>query len=55
MEKFVEDLVTNANDLLWSSVLIVVLVALGLYFTVRMGSSSSGCCLKCSAFCSKTA
>ncbi|WP_029596238.1 alanine/glycine:cation symporter family protein [Exiguobacterium chiriqhucha] len=37
MEKFVEDLVTNANDLLWSSVLIVVLVALGLYFTVRMG------------------
>ncbi|WP_404353674.1 alanine/glycine:cation symporter family protein [Exiguobacterium aurantiacum] len=37
MEKFVEDLVSSANDLLWSSVLIVVLVALGLYFTVRMG------------------
>lgn len=37
MEKFVEGLVSSANDLLWSSVLIVVLVALGLYFTVRMG------------------
>lgn len=37
MEKFVENLVSSANDLLWSSVLIVVLVALGLYFTVRMG------------------
>ncbi|RHB50151.1 sodium:alanine symporter family protein [Exiguobacterium sp. AM39-5BH] len=37
MEKFIEDLVTNANDLLWSSVLIIVLVALGLYFTIRMG------------------
>lgn len=37
MEKFVENLVSSANDLLWSSVLIVVLVALGLYFTIRMG------------------
>lgn len=37
MEKFVENLVSQANDLLWSQVLIVVLVALGLYFTVRMG------------------
>lgn len=37
MEKFVEELVSSANDLLWSSVLIVVLVALGLYFTFRMG------------------
>lgn len=37
MEKFVENLVSSANDLLWSQVLIVVLVALGLYFTVRMG------------------
>lgn len=37
MEKFVEGLVSSANDLLWSSVLIVVLVALGLYFTIRMG------------------
>ncbi|WP_215191601.1 sodium:alanine symporter family protein [Exiguobacterium sp. s7] len=37
MEKFVEGLVSSANDLLWSSVLIIVLVALGLYFTVRMG------------------
>ncbi|WP_214878945.1 alanine/glycine:cation symporter family protein [Exiguobacterium sp. ERU653] len=37
MEKLVEKLVSQANDLLWSQVLIVVLVALGLYFTVRMG------------------
>lgn len=37
MEKFVEGLVTSANDLLWSSVLIIVLVTLGLYFTIRMG------------------
>ncbi|WP_214876375.1 alanine/glycine:cation symporter family protein [Exiguobacterium sp. CH10] len=37
MEKFVENLVSQANDLLWSQVLIVVLVALGIYFTVRMG------------------
>lgn len=37
MEKLVENFVSQANDLLWSQVLIVVLVALGLYFTVRMG------------------
>lgn len=37
MENMVEKLVGQANDLLWSSVLIVVLVALGLYFTIRMG------------------
>jgi AGCS family alanine or glycine:cation symporter len=37
MEKFVENLVSQANDLLWSQVLIVVLVALGIYFTIRMG------------------
>ncbi|MBR3217432.1 MAG: sodium:alanine symporter family protein, partial [Exiguobacterium sp.] len=37
MEKLIEKLVSQANDLLWSQVLIVVLVALGLYFTVRMG------------------
>ncbi|MFN4214873.1 alanine/glycine:cation symporter family protein [Exiguobacterium sp.] len=37
MENMIEKFVGQANDLLWSSVLIVVLVALGLYFTVRMG------------------
>ncbi|TCI47197.1 alanine:cation symporter family protein [Exiguobacterium sp. SH3S2] len=37
MENMIEKFVGQANDLLWSSVLIVVLVALGLYFTIRMG------------------
>ncbi|TCI25050.1 alanine:cation symporter family protein [Exiguobacterium sp. SH5S4] len=37
MENIIEKFVGQANDLLWSSVLIVVLVALGLYFTIRMG------------------
>lgn len=37
MENMIEKFVGQANDLLWSSVLIIVLVALGLYFTVRMG------------------
>lgn len=37
MEKFIENIVSEANDLLWSSVLIIVLVGLGTYFTIRMG------------------
>ena len=37
MEMWFENLISSTNDLLWSKVLIVVLVALGLYFTVRMG------------------
>ncbi|MGA9230851.1 MAG: alanine/glycine:cation symporter family protein [Exiguobacterium oxidotolerans] len=37
MEKQLMDIVTNISDVLWSSVLIILLVGLGIYFTIRMG------------------
>ncbi|WP_026831790.1 alanine/glycine:cation symporter family protein [Exiguobacterium undae] len=37
MEKQFMELVSNINDVLWSSVLIILLVGLGIYFTIRMG------------------
>lgn len=35
MMTFIENLVGEANDILWSYVLIIVLIGLGLYFTIR--------------------
>ncbi|GGA63568.1 alanine/glycine:cation symporter family protein [Ornithinibacillus halotolerans] len=35
--EFIENLVGHANDLLWSYILIIVLIGLGLYFTIRTG------------------
>jgi AGCS family alanine or glycine:cation symporter len=37
VEKQFMELVSNINDVLWSSVLIILLVGLGIYFTIRMG------------------
>ncbi|MEN2767211.1 alanine/glycine:cation symporter family protein [Ornithinibacillus xuwenensis] len=34
---FLEDIIGYANDVLWSYVLIIVLIGLGLYFTIRSG------------------
>lgn len=34
---FLENIIGSANDVLWSYVLIIVLVGLGLYFTIRTG------------------
>ncbi|WP_068675179.1 sodium:alanine symporter family protein [Oceanobacillus sp. Castelsardo] len=35
--EFIESIVSNLNDVLWSYVLIIVLLGLGLYFTIRTG------------------
>jgi len=37
VEKQLMDFIGSINDLLWSSVLIILLVGLGIYFTIRMG------------------
>lgn len=35
--EFIESIVSHLNDFLWSYVLIIVLIGLGLYFTIRTG------------------